>query len=198
MKAFRARLRTYTVMSVNRENLPVRLGGMGRLSAAVRPAHSLRGSNRWSPGLSPCRLGRLPILAVMLGLIASSGCVRRTVTINTEPQGATVILNDEIIGTSPVSRDFMWYGDYDVIIRKAGFETLKTHHRLDTPWYQLPGIDFVSEVLVPFEIHDQREMAFALEPEQPVDREQLVRDARALREEALFGSEESAASRPSQ
>jgi len=67
-------------------------------------------------------------------LIASlflGGCVERRLTINTEPQGALVILNDEEIGESPVTVNFNWYGDYWVRIRKEGYET-KTicSHRL--------------------------------------------------------------------
>lgn len=128
----------------------------------------------------------LAILAAAAGL---PGCVRRTVTINTQPQGATVVLNDEVVGTSPVSTDFLWYGDYDVIIRKEGYETLKTHQELKAPWYQLPGIDFFTEILLPVEFHDRQTMEFTLEPAQPVDREKLIEDAGQFRDEALYGTE---------
>ena len=123
----------------------------------------------------------------MLLLIAPVGCVRRTLTVRTEPDGARVFLNDQEVGTSPVSVDFLWYGDYDVIIRKDGYETLKTHHKIDPPWYQIPPIDFVAEILVPFEIHDEREVAFTLQPAEEIDPEALLQDALELRERALYG-----------
>ncbi|GMU24615.1 MAG: hypothetical protein AMXMBFR13_46890 [Phycisphaerae bacterium] len=131
---------------------------------------------------------RAALWAVSLGagLLLTAGCVRRTVTINTDPQGAVVTLNDEVVGTSPVSVDFTWYGDYDVILRKEGYETLKTHYRLDAPWYQIPPIDFVAETLVPVTIHDQHELSFALEPEKPIDREALIKDATTIRDRALY------------
>ena len=103
---------------------------------------------------------RVGYLLLILPVLLSFGCVRRTVTINTDPQGARVILNDEEVGTSPVSVDFTWYGDYDVIIRHEAYETLHTHKRIKAPWYQVPPIDFFAEAFVPFTIHDRHEMCF--------------------------------------
>lgn len=138
------------------------------------------------------RLCTLPLLVasilVLVGL-AGAGCVRRTVTIKSDPQGAATMLNDQLVGTTPVTVDFTWYGDYDIILRKDGYETLRTHHRIPSPWYQLPGLDFVSEVLVPWTIHDQHEVSFALAPEQPMNKDELMNKAQDLRERALFGTE---------
>jgi hypothetical protein len=128
------------------------------------------------------------LLAV--ALVAAGGCVRRTMTINTDPQGATVHLNDELIGTTPVSVDFTWYGDYDVVARLDGYETLRTNHPINPPWYQYPPIDFIAETLVPFRIHDRHELFFELAPKQEIDREQLLQDAVDFRERTLFEGEE--------
>lgn len=118
-------------------------------------------------------------------LVALPGCVERTVSINTEPQGATVILNDQEVGKSPVKVPFTWYGDYDIILRKEGYETVKTNKRLRAPWYQTPGIDIISEALVPFTIHDDRELdVFVMNPRQPVDKEALLQSATELRQRA--------------
>jgi hypothetical protein len=105
------------------------------------------------------------------------------------PQGARVILNDEEIGTSPVKVDFLWYGDYDVILRKDGYETLKTHQKLNAPWYQVPPFDFFAEILTPVTLHDQQQMSFALEPAQPVDKAELIQKAGEVRERALFSED---------
>ncbi len=135
----------------------------------------------------PRRRMRLIVLGLAaLTTLHAAGCVRRTMTINTDPQGAAVTLNDEQVGTSPVNVDFTWYGDYDVIIRHEGYETLKTNQKVDAPWYQVPPIDFITEILVPFEIHDQREYTFALEPSRPVDRQQLLQNAAEFRDRALY------------
>jgi hypothetical protein len=116
----------------------------------------------------------------------NTGCVRRTLTINTEPQGALIFLNDEEVGRSPVSTDFLWYGDYDVIARLEGYETLATHHFIKAPWYQKPGIDFFSEILYPGKIHDQRSADFTLEPEVTPDRNELLERASEFKERSLF------------
>ena len=127
--------------------------------------------------------GLMVVFAASLG-----GCVRRTMTIRTEPvSGARVFLNDEEVGRSPVTVDFTWYGDYDVIIRHPDYETLKTNWRVREPWYQYPPFDFFAEVVVPFEIHDNRhDRTFALAPRQTPTRDELVQRADALRERALF------------
>ena len=123
------------------------------------------------------------------GAFLSTGCVRRTVTINTKPEGATVTLNDEVIGTSPVTRDFLWYGDYGVILRKNGYETLETHQRLKPPWYQLPGIHTVTELFLPIPFHDRQQMTFEMAPAKEINGEQLIQDAKQFRDEALYGSD---------
>lgn len=128
-------------------------------------------------------------LVLLLVACACGGCVRRTLTINTVPQGADIWLNDEEIGRSPVAVDILWYGDYDVTARLAGYETLHTHQHISAPWYQTPFLDFITEVLWPGWIHDQRSMNFALAPAAEADREQLLRAAQAFRERTLTSSE---------
>ncbi len=132
-------------------------------------------------------MGRVKAVVVCLSaavLACTGGCVRRTVTITTDPQGADVWLNDEEIGRTPVSVDFLWYGDYDVILRLDGYETLTTHHELMPPWYELPGIDFFAEVLYPVHIHDERSMHFTLQPAAPPNRDALLERAQELRARA--------------
>ena len=121
-------------------------------------------------------------LLVLVAVLCLAGCVRRTLTINTEPTGALVWLNNEEIGRSPATVDFLWYGDYDIVIRNKGCGTLITHAVLDPPWYQLPGIDFFAEVLYPGRIHDARSLYFTLNPETLPDHDALVGRALEFRE----------------
>lgn len=115
-----------------------------------------------------------------------AGCVERTVTINTEPAGATVILNDQEVGQSPVKVPFTWYGDYDIILRKSGYETIQTNKKLKAPWYQTPFIDVFAECLVPFTIYDERDFGtFAMSPIAPVPQDQLLQNAAELKQRAL-------------
>jgi hypothetical protein len=119
-------------------------------------------------------------------LILTVGCIERTVSINTEPEGATVLLNDEEVGKSPVRVPFTWYGDYDIIIRKPGYQAVRTNHRINTPWYELPGIDIFTECLMPFTVHDDRTLDnFVLQPAKPVDKQALLQSADEMKARAL-------------
>ena len=132
--------------------------------------------------------GRITKLIVPGAFLLGLGCVERTVSITTEPSGATVILNDQEVGKSPVKVPFTWYGDYDVLVRKEGYETLKGHHRLNAPWYQWPVIDIFAECLVPYTIHDDRTMpTFVMEKATTPDRKTLLENAQNLRREAIGG-----------
>ncbi|QOJ04609.1 MAG: PEGA domain-containing protein [Planctomycetia bacterium] len=122
--------------------------------------------------------------------VGLAGCVERTVTINTEPAGATVILNDQEVGQSPVKVPFTWYGDYDIILRKPGYETIQTNRKIKAPWYQTPFIDLFAECLVPFTIYDERDLGtFALSPIAPVPQDQLLQNAAELKQRALANVE---------
>ena len=113
--------------------------------------------------------------------IVLSGCVERQLTINTEPQGAVVVLNDEEIGTSPVTVSFNWYGDYNVALRKEGYETLKTHRELKGPWYDKFPFDFFAQLLNPKRIVDYYEWTFELTKKQQISREKLINSAQTLK-----------------
>jgi len=121
-------------------------------------------------------------IVLILGLFVG-GCVERRLTINTQPQGALVVLNDEEIGTSPVTVSFQWYGDYNVTIRKEGFETLNTHRKLKAPWYDAFPFDFFAQIVNPKRIVDSYEWTFELKGKQEPERQQLIEDARQLKQQ---------------
>ena len=120
------------------------------------------------------------VVVLIVGLF-SGGCVERYLTINTEPQGALVTLNDEEIGTSPVTVSFNWYGDYNVRISKEGYETLKTHRKLKRPWYDKFPFDFFAQILSPRRIVDSYEWTFTLALKQYPTREELIQNAEKLK-----------------
>ena len=121
----------------------------------------------------------LTVLVLTCGVLLT-GCVERRLTINTEPQGAQVILNDEEIGTSPVTVGFNWYGDYWVRISKEGYETLNTHRDLKAPWYDYFPFDFFAQILNPSQIVDSYKWTFELGPKKEISREELIQKAEGL------------------
>ena len=64
------------------------------------------------------------LLTCILALGLMSACVRRTIEITSEPEGALVWLNDREVGRTPCSIEFTHYGRYDVRLRRDGFEPI--------------------------------------------------------------------------
>jgi hypothetical protein len=124
---------------------------------------------------------KIVLLITFVAFLLFCGCVERRLTINTEPQGARVLLNDEEVGTSPVTVSFSWYGDYNVTARREGFETLKTHRMLKGPWYDGFPFDFFAQVIIPVRIVDSYEWTFELTPKTLPTREELIKKAEELK-----------------
>jgi hypothetical protein len=122
------------------------------------------------------------LFVLCVAIVIFAGCVERRLTINTQPQGALVVLNDEEIGVSPVTVPFNWYGDYNVRISKEGFQTLKTHRELKAPWYDAFPFDFFA-MLNPKRTVDSYEWTFDLAPLQQPTREELIGAAEQLKKQ---------------
>jgi len=122
------------------------------------------------------------LVFILLGSLLLVGCVERKLTINTEPQGALVVLNDEEIGISPVTTSFEWYGDYNVRISKEGYQTLNTHRELKAPWYDYFPFDFFA-MLNPKRTVDSYEWTFELAPQKQPTSEELIEKAEKLKEQ---------------
>jgi hypothetical protein len=130
------------------------------------------------------KTAQISLLILLVILSAMAGCVERKLTINTNPAGAQVFLNDEEIGISPVTTSFAWYGDYNITIRKQDCVTLQTHRKLEAPWYDLFPFDFVTGVLYPGRIIDSYEWSFDLEPQKEVGRQELIKAAEQIKSQA--------------
>lgn len=130
-------------------------------------------------------LSRLALSLACVTLVLSAGCVERTMQISTAPPGALITVNDEEVGVSPVKFSFTWYGDYEIVARKPGYETFKTHHQINAPWYQYPPIDIVAELLWPAMIQDERQVPeLALVPAQAPEVSEVVERAETMRARA--------------
>ena len=125
------------------------------------------------------------ILAAALTILVLNGCVERFITVTSKPAGAIVWLNDEEVGVTPVTVPFTWYGDYEVVLRKDGYQTLKTWQRAAPPFYEWPGIDFVSECLIPLPFIDKHQWELNLEQKIAADPQPLIERAKALETQAL-------------
>ncbi len=119
------------------------------------------------------------IWCLLLLPLLCTGCVRRTISIVTEPPGALVWLNDREVGRTPIEVEFLYYGTYDVRIVKDGYEPLITSGKADAPLWDVVGIDLAAELL-PLDLHSRVEWTYQLEPT-AFDEPGLIQRARDLR-----------------
>ena len=118
--------------------------------------------------------------AVLAAILALTGCIQRTISIDSEPRGAVVYLNDEEVGRTPVTVPFLFYGVYDVRIEKESYQTLHTKQKAAAPWWEAPGPDLLAEA-VP---HNKVELnwRYTLAPATATDEASLLERARQLRD----------------
>ena len=125
----------------------------------------------------------------------ATGCVTRTMVINTDPPGARVFLDDELLGESPVKMPFTYHGVRKITIERRDKDGKLTHKRLTMMadlrphYYEFFPADVVSELVIPVKIKDERVFNFQLEPVEfrPTKeiRAELLKDAEELRQKAL-------------
>jgi hypothetical protein len=114
-------------------------------------------------------------------LLICAGCeVQRSLTVQSNPPGALVFLNDQEIGRTPVTRNFKWYGTYDVEVRDEGYETLRTKAKVWAPWWQVPPIDLVA-VFIPG-LEDHHDLTFTLQRPNPrlIEPQRMIRRGEQL------------------
>lgn len=79
-------------------------------------------------------------------ILVMAGCVRRTITVTSDPAGALLWLNGVEVGRTPVEVDFLHYGDYDVQLVLDGHEPLVTSARAKPPWWDNVPLDLIAEM----------------------------------------------------
>lgn len=132
--------------------------------------------------------GRFSFLVVLWGVglltLLQTGCLRRRMTIRSNPPGALCYIDNYEIGVTPCSTSFLYYGTREVRLVRDGYETLVQKVTVPPPWYEIPPLDFFSENLTPFEVRDERTFNFTLTPQVIVPTEQLLDRAEGLRRSA--------------
>lgn len=137
-------------------------------------------------GIMP-NLGSALNLCMLVCLASSLGCIRKRMTIRTNPPGAMVYIDKQPIGLTPVSTTFTYYGTRSFEIVRDGYRTEKFLRKINPPWYAIPPLDFASETLWPFEQRDERIIDVQMSPEPVVPKEALIASAEQLRLQASQG-----------
>jgi len=130
------------------------------------------------------------ILLLLLSLLPMGGCVEQTLSIDSNPPGALVYLNDQEVGRTPLTRDFKWYGDYDIQLRQEGYETLSTHHMLAAPVWNWVPLDLFAYI-IPVTFKDHKSLSYSLKPmdtskDQPAELVERAESMRGQLESSVF------------
>lgn len=135
------------------------------------------------------RLLRSAWLALLL-LTAGTGCVSRRLMVQSNPPGALVLLEGKEVGYTPTAIDFTYYGTREITLIKDGYETLTVLQKVPTPWYQIPGVDFFSDNLLPYRVADRHSFSYSMNPLRQEDitpNRGVVDRAQMLRSESQMG-----------
>lgn len=121
-------------------------------------------------------------LLVAAAVLPLAACVERSLMIRTKPSGAAIFVDGDYAGKTPVRVPFLYYGTREIVVELRGFRSLRVLREIDAPFYQYPGIDFLTDVVLPTTIRDHRWLLFELTPlgAEP-DREQILQRAREMR-----------------
>lgn len=137
--------------------------------------------------------GTAVLWAVAINLCFCTGCVERRMLIRSDPPGAPVWLDEQMVGVTPVELRFDHYGVRRVRIgpvrdAEGRVQRLATERMVNIapPWYEEFPIDFFSEVLWPGTVVDVHQVALSLPPvseQEPLYGEEQAEEVRKQAEE---------------
>ncbi len=122
------------------------------------------------------------LIALMVMATAQSGCITRHYVVETRPSGANVVIDGVDFGPTPVVRSFMHYGTREFIISHEGKKRMKVWEDIIPPWYQRFPIDFVVEMIWPWEVEILEVFVYELEPIEELDRPALLERAEEMKD----------------
>ncbi len=121
-----------------------------------------------------------------LALVGFTACAaNRVLAVDSEPAGAIVRLDEEIIGQTPLEYEFTFYGTRRISLYLAGYKTWSQPVEIAAPWHARFPVDLLTEVLFPVGTEDRHELFVELVPDViavvPTDIDALLERADALR-----------------
>jgi hypothetical protein len=122
------------------------------------------------------------LILVLLAGALPGGCVTRRYVITSEPMGAIVYRNGQYLGPTPADDYFVYYGKYKFLLVKDGYQPMDVTADLRMPWYQIPGLDFFSENVIPCKFRDVHRLHYQLTPLETVSHADVRHRAEELRD----------------
>ncbi|MFH1228293.1 MAG: PEGA domain-containing protein [Planctomycetota bacterium] len=123
-------------------------------------------------------------LIFICGLLVISGlmsCAERNITIRSEPPSAKVIIDNEEKGLTPITFPFTYYGSYQLVLEKDGYQTLKTLLPVSPGFIHIFPIDFLL-LVIPYPFNDDYEAFLIMEKAQKPDLKKVLKRAEIVKE----------------
>lgn len=92
---------------------------------------------------------RVPLVVLLTALAVTSCRTSRVMEIDSDPPGALVRLDEEVIGRTPLEYEFIHYGRRRLTLYLPGYRTWSRRIEPRPPWYSRFPLDFFTEVLLP-------------------------------------------------
>ncbi len=73
-------------------------------------------------------------------------------------------LDGKLIGLTPLEVRFESYGHRHVRLQRRGYRSFSTVMNVETPWYSVFPLDYITELLLPFGWEDIHQLNVTLEP----------------------------------
>ena len=128
------------------------------------------------------------LLLLLFACASMLGCVKRTISITSDPGGALVWVNDREVGRTPLEIEFLYYGEYDVRVERDGQEPIMTTRWANAPSWDVPVVDLAVES---FSKNKKTVVLWHFDMEQRNDDpELLLQRANHLRNTAIGGANE--------
>ncbi len=128
--------------------------------------------------LAEFRIRLILVLTLCVGMVATSGgCLRRRMTINSNPPGATVYVDGRQLGKTPVSTDFTYYGTRNIRLEKDKYQTRNIKQKVSPPWYEFPPLDFFTETFSVGEIKNHHVWTYELQRQAYSPGDQILKRA---------------------
>ncbi|MEM9383043.1 MAG: PEGA domain-containing protein [Planctomycetota bacterium] len=112
------------------------------------------------------------VAVALVGALVLTGCRgSRVLRVRSTPAGATVRLDDTVVGRTPIDIPFKDYGRRRLSLYRPGYRTHTQKLKLDPRWWKRFPLDIVSELLLPFGFDDVRELDIPLAPDSGTEAE---------------------------
>jgi hypothetical protein len=101
--------------------------------------------------------------------------------IRTDPDDAIVFVDGRRSEAGPDGEGFIWYGTRTVTVVREGHRPVTEEVTLSPPLYEIPPLDIVCELFLPWTFQDVHPVSIHLDPSEEEDLEAFLERAETYR-----------------